>query len=197
MLGAAHEKMGYYNKLGWRSIKRCLNVSAVTAMNEFNFNIRPVNFDTDIPEISLIHEVYSKKFNGIIVRHNEDYWNNWVRTEAKNFYVVEAKNKIIAYVDFDRFDKTIRIREFGELTSEDSLFSLLVSKLAAMNNFNECEVVYSSSVRSDFSLDRTIEETNEMIRLINPFKLENIFIENTEQLMSASQNITFWDIDGF
>lgn len=197
MLGAAPEKIGFYNKLGWESIPRCFNVSSIKSKDDFNFSIRPINFNTDIPQINAIHMVYSEKFNGTVVRDNEKYWSNWVKTEAKNFYVVEDNNKIIAYVDIDRYDKTIRIREFGEILNKSSLYSSVVSKLAAINSLNECEIVYGSDINADFKIDRIIEENNEMIRLITPFRLDNLLIENTKQLVNVFGNLTYWDIDGF
>ena len=197
MLSAAPEKIGYYNKLGWERIPRFFNVSSIKSKDDFNFSIRPVNFNTDIPQISLIYNVYSKKLNGTVVRDNDNYWINWVKTEAKNFYVIEENNKIIAYVDFDRYDKTILIREFGELQNKSSLFSSLGSKLAAICNLNECEIVYGSDINADFKTDRIIEDNNEMIRLITPFRLDNLLIESTEQLVNVFEKLSHWDIEGF
>lgn len=198
LLSAAQDKIGFYNKLGWQSVPRCFNVSSINEKDDFKFNIRPVNFDTDIDKISLIHRFYSKSYNGIVGRDNSGYWNNWVRTEAKNFYVVEDNNnKIIAYIDFDKYDKTIRVREYGELLTESSLFSSLITKLAAMCKFDECEVIYGAGIQSSFKVDRVIEENNDMIRLINPFILDNHVIENTEQLVKIFGNLTYWDIDSF
>jgi hypothetical protein len=197
MLGAAPEKIGFYNKLGWESIPRRFNVSSIKSKDDFNFSIRPINFNTDISQISAIHKVYSKKLNGTVVRDNESYWSNWVKTEAKSFYVAEDNNVIIAYIDFVKYDQTIRIREFGELLNNGSMFSSTVSKIAVINSLNECEIVCGSNINGDFKTDRIIEENNEMIRLITPFRLDNLLIENTKQLVNVFGNLTYWDIDGF
>lgn len=197
ILFTGHDKFGFYNKSGWQNTKRYFNVTSITAKDEFNHNIIPVNWDTDLAAVSQIHSSYSKCLSGVIVRDSKDYWKDWVTIEAKKFYVIEDNNKIIAYVDFEKNEKNIRIKEFGELESEGSLFSSLASKLAAMNNLDECEIVYSSSIKSNLVPDRINEEAYEMIRLISPFKLDNLFIESTEQLVNTVQNMTFWDIDSY
>lgn len=207
MLGAAHEKIGYYSKLGWENMSRCFNVSTVKGNHNLSFKIRSVNFETDIPKLSLIHTIYSGKLNGVILRDEEYYWNKWVKYDAKNFYVIEdEKDTIIAYIDFDKFDKTIRIREFGELLGQESIFSLLVSKVIKLAGADECEVVYSTAIQSQFKIDKIIEEKNEMIRLISPFQCGDIKIESTEQIVKILSNgverekdksFIFWDIDSF
>jgi predicted acetyltransferase len=206
-LGAAQEKIGYYNKLGWESMSRCFNVSTVKGNDNLSFKIRPVNFETDIPRINLIHSIYSGKLNGVVVRDEEYYWNKWVKNEAKNFYVVEDENDTaIAYIDFDKYDKTLRIREFGELLGQESIFSSLVAEVIKLVGADECEVVYSTAIQSQFKVNRIIEEKNEMIRLINPFQYGDINIETTKQFVKVmninaerekSQGFIFWDTDSF
>lgn len=207
MLGAASEKIGFYNKFGWESLSRCFNKSTVKGENNLNIKMRPVNFDTDIPQIALIFDDYSRRRNGIVVRDKEYYWNKWVKNEAKNFYVVEDEmGKISAYIDFEKCDKIIQIREFGELSEKDSIFALLVPKIINHASENECEVIYSTAIQSTFKVDKVIEETNEMIKLINPFNFGDMKVQNTKELVKklsncaqreVSKSFISWHIDGF
>ncbi|MGH4119566.1 GNAT family N-acetyltransferase [Clostridium sp.] len=207
MLGADLEKIGFYSKFGWESLSRCFNKSTVKGKNDLNIKMRQVNFDTDIPQIAFVFNEYSRKRNGIVVRDEECYWSKWVKNEVKNFYVVEDEmDKIIAYIDFEKCDKIIQIREFGELSGKESIFPLLVPKIINHTCENECEVIYSIAIQSPFIVDKLIEETNEMIKLINPFNFGDIKVQNTKEFVKILSNcaqrevskaFVSWHIDGF
>jgi len=206
ILGAAQNKFGYYNRLGWDNIPRCFNASNVKGNNNFKFKIRPINFETDITEIISIYNNYSKKLNGTLVRNEKYYWENWVKNEAKNFYIVEDNNKIISYIDFEKNNNVIKIREFGELLHSKSIFKELLSKIVYLEGEEECKVIYPKIIKSELKIEEVIKEMGLMINVINPFEFKGIKIENTKDFIKIFNNInkiqneelfTFWDIDGF
>lgn len=206
ILGAAQNKFGYYNRLGWDNIPRYFNASNVKGNNNFKFKIRPINFETDITEIISIYNNYSKKLNGTLVRNEKYYWENWVKNEAKNFYIVEDNNKIISYIDFEKNNNVIKIREFGELLHSKSIFKELLSKIVYLEGEEECKVIYPKIIKSELKIEEVIKEMGLMINVINPFEFKGIKIENTKDFIKIFNNInkiqneelfTFWDIDGF
>lgn len=202
LLGTSSDKISYYNRLCWQNLPRCFSIMNIRGA-KCSLKVRPLNFENDIEHIANIHKAYSSKLNGVIVRDNMEYWNKWAKTEFKNCYVVEDKDSnIMAYVDFDKYDKEIRIREFGELYPENSVFNELIEGIAQLVELKDGIVKYPKAIIPVLKADNEVIENGEMIRLIKPFEIDGIKFTNSEQIVNVMNNessslFTFWDVDGF
>ncbi|MBC8060149.1 MAG: hypothetical protein H7Y18_05735, partial [Clostridiaceae bacterium] len=195
-LATSEDKLGYYGRLGWRSLNRSFKITKVSATDNCKINIRPMDFQKDLVKIKNIYEEYSGRLSGTIVRDNEYYWEAWVKTEYQKCLVAEIDGKVVAYIDSARMDINLRVKEFGALPGYEVLFQAMLEASIVALGLSEVEIRYSASI-PDVAPAKPIEEKGRMISLITPFYLGAKEIKTTEQLIESMHCFTFWDTDGF
>jgi len=205
MLGAS--LYGYYRKFGWEQCMMYSCVSDLGNQNELAYKIRDVNLTTDLEAIKFIYSQYSSRYNGPIVRDNDAYWQRWIETECKNFYVIENEHgEIVSYICVDVGNDYLEIKEFGALPGCEDIFDSLAAHMAAVMGKTGCEVRYKGIAKTGLKPKRVEEEPYMMFRLVTPFNIKGVRIETTQQIIDVvkGDNIStshtdflFWGADGF
>ncbi len=55
-----------------------------------SIQIRKADFMKDLPWMMNMYAQYASQFNGPIVRTNERYWTQWIKSEPAKYYMLES-----------------------------------------------------------------------------------------------------------
>jgi predicted acetyltransferase len=204
MLGTG--KHDFYGRLGWKKVQYGKNIADITKVNSRKYSVRRADFAKDLGQIKEIYNIYSSKFNGTIVRDHDDYWNNWFVTESKDCWVADDKDcGIVGYISVIEKNQQINVKEFGAKMDEQQVFSDLIYSINGEKNKQCKEVIYQDCIKGDFNWRDKEINRDWMVKLITPIKINEVFVENTEQLVSLlnksdefkDKRFCIWYTDGF
>jgi len=204
MLGAI--KRDFYARFGWQQNRMVLKVCKTDAALKLPYNIRPVDFESDMEALERIHTLYSGGFNGTFARDTE-YWRIWIKPQFKSCWVAEdGRYGIIAYICMEEGEDQAIVKEFGCIPSFESVFDAFTAKGCCLLGKPGCDVKFPSGIKAELNLIRAEEWPYNMLRLIIPFKVGNTNIEATKQLLevlNGGENIStegkylYWHTDSF
>jgi predicted acetyltransferase len=197
----------FYSKFGWESIAMNWKVSEVKDKKYLPSRIREIDFSHDIPKVERIYREYSSGKTGPMVRNEDFYWANWVRTEIPGARVIEGKNgEITAYICTGEEDGKLAVNEFACLPGHEDAFDTLVSHICSSPDMKNCEIVYPGIIKSGLTVKEVKASKHNMFRVVTPFIIDNTGIETFEQLKSIleegedageASRFTYWNTDGF
>lgn len=195
---------GYYSRYNYGKSPWCYKISHIDKYSNYSFDykIRNVNFDSDIPALTNIHQQLSGNFNGSIVRSTE-YWKQWVPFHVKDNFklVLDGTGREIAYINIDIRDKYIYLLDFGCLSDYSNIFDSLIQKINSDISGDNLKVIYPMNVTSNMEVERCWESCLIMYSLITPFSLGNLKVDSTEKLLEvlkgheSTSKLLLWMVD--
>lgn len=204
MSGDQNEK--YYNRYDYYKSPRYIKYSSISKYNNdsYDYCIRDVNIEGDIVELSNIHENFSSKFNGSIVRSIE-YWKEWIasNTERSCKIAYDNSGKGIAYISFQVDNNNIDIFDFGCLPEYINIFDSLIEKISSEMAGDDFKVIYDMNITSSMEVSSTWEPCCFMYKLMTPFSLGNIKVDSSEKLLEILKGdgdvskLLVWAVDDF
>jgi predicted N-acetyltransferase YhbS len=177
----------FYERLGWQNVHwhwKTMNF-AVDDTPFDDFTVRPIRVE-DNDQIRLIHAMHSKKYNGPIVRNNDDYWNHKIQIAKKACWVaIDTSGDIIAYLWLyaREEDNYICVIEYGQAASATNILDRMVNKICLDYGWENCRLRTQSGVHLNNDITETATYTGLMYRLIEPFEVQNEKLSTTEQLI--------------
>ncbi|NMB96823.1 MAG: GNAT family N-acetyltransferase [Clostridiaceae bacterium] len=200
----------HYGKLGWKKNALYYKVIDRGSLKDALYNVRPID---PVKDMNLIYDIYiqfSSKFNGTVVRaDNQLYWST--RLKKDNWWVAENKsNNIVGYMRTSSTEGKIQVLEFGSAecinTSSNSVFDGMINKICSMSGITGYDVVFPAAIATKREIKRIEHRDSIMIKLVTPFEIEGKSIDSTEKLidtMNCGKNpgvdsrFLFWDTDKF
>jgi len=194
-----------YSKLGWRFIDLNLNISEIEEYKGI-YKIREVDFIKDAKELMAMYEKYNLHFNGTVVRNNQLYWTDWVKSESNSCFAVEDyKGKIVGYMSASNENDTLLVKDFAAKLGSENVFEELgayaCNKLGAVN-----QIKYPAVIKNRLRIKGIEKIEDNMVRLISPFQIGEDNINNTDELIKVLSNgekteknseFIFWLTDSF
>jgi len=194
-----------YSKLGWRFIDLNLNISEIEAYKGL-YKIREVDFHKDAKVLMAIYEKYNLQFNGTVVRNNQLYWIDWIKSESKSCFAVEDyKGNIVGYMSVSNENDTLLVKDFAAKLGSENVFEELgayaCNKLGAVN-----QIKYPAVIKNTLNIKANEKIEDIMVRLISPFQIGDTSINNTDELIEVLNNgennqksseFIFWVADSF
>ncbi|MGE5558403.1 MAG: GNAT family N-acetyltransferase [Bacillota bacterium] len=195
----------YYAKFGWQERGMLWNIAEVPDDASCSMQIEQADLDADLRDIMHIYQSYSGKINGTVVRDREEYWRDWVKTEAKTLWkAINKQGQIAAYICVMEKEQQLTVREFGCLPGQDMLFEEFLAYFLKNSQQKLREVKYPSPVKSRLLPTNTERELHCMVRLVCPFRTGRGMIASTEQLLdvlntgnNGIDNFFWWNIDNY
>jgi len=196
----------YYNRYGYYKCPRYIKYSSINKCNNdsYDYCIRDLNIEGDIRDISDIHEKFSSKFNGSIVRSME-YWKEWIvsNTTCSCKIAYDNSGKVIAYISFQVDNNNIEILDFGCLSEYINIFDSLIEKISSDMDGDNFKVIYDMNITSSMEVESSREPCCFMYKLITPFLIGNLKVDSSEKLLEILKGdgdvskLLVWAVDDF
>ncbi len=197
----------FYARLGWKENTLFIKNADLTDKGRLSSNIRPLNIEKDCEQMIKIYKEYSGKLNGSVVRDNEFYWKNWAQErDVVRLIWEDDTGRISAYLFGTEKDNVLNIQEFGALKGYEDVFDRMVSHLCVLFDRAATAVKFPAVIKSSYTNEKVMEHKPYMLRLITPFKINEISINTTDRLIEVMYGgngccsdscFTFWKTDGF
>lgn len=183
--GFHNEKL--YNNLGYFKSSLKFKTCAVSQDVSYpvDYTIRNIDMDQELTYLIKMHEHFTMRFNGTVVR-TECYWKQWFSSiSGETKVAVTPLGEVIAYIHVADGDHLIEVNEFGTMPGYEAIFDAFVFNIAKEKNLQSANVVFADAIHSDLPVIETKEAGLCMFRLIKPFVLNDVEINNTLQLIEA------------
>lgn len=197
----------FYGRLGWKENTLFWKTADLTDEYRLSSNIRPVDIEKDFEQLMKIHKEYNSRLNGPVVRNNEFYWKNWVRGEQKHGLLWEDDNgRVTAYIFGAEEGDALTVLEFGALYGYENVFDRMVSHSGTLLDKKVSKVDFPAVIKSSFAGEKAVASKPYMLRLVTPFKANEVFIDSTDKLIETihgdkgccpDSSFVFWRVDGF
>ncbi|RKU27422.1 hypothetical protein C6497_11790 [Candidatus Poribacteria bacterium] len=213
-----HGSQRIYSIEGWEKVDRYIAKNTIIGKEQQEWNIRPINFEdtNEVKQIADLHHHYSRRFNGIFVRDEMDYWTNWVKTESSNMWIAERNGNIDGYVSANRHNGHLNIKEFAASDSvfqdgtENLFFETMISDIITKLDEEKLDIDYPAPIGAGFNAPVVEKYGSTMYRVIQPTafkdKMQQELSDELPNLLhsqSASNakdiksHHIFWTTDGF
>lgn len=197
----------FYARLGWKE-NTCFSKTAdLTGESKLSSNIRPMDVEKDWEQLMKIHKEYSSRLNGPVIRNDEFYWKNWVKQQNMQYLLWEDDTgRIAAYIFGTEEGNVLYIQEFGALKGYEDVFNQMVSHLCALIDREGNTVNFPAVIKSSFANEKATGNSSYMLRLVTPFKVNGVSINNTDKLIeiihgnngcNPASSYVYWRVDGF
>ena len=197
-----------YHRLGWLPIPLPQKRSAIKfcpANPTWRFG-RP-DLPADLPAMAELHQQYNATANGVVVRNDFRYWQQWVSSEAAPCRVARGNNgEICAYLYAKQRNDELLIRDFAATPEAENAFGSMVCDLLPDLNTpaKPTSVLYPAFIKADLPVKEQCQDEALMFRLITPFKRGKLTINTSADLSplllengAASGGYVFWYLDAF
>ncbi len=213
-----HGSQRIYSAEGWESVPRYFAKKTIQGNKTRRWNIYPVNFQDmeAVEKLASIYDTYSRKFNGIFVRDDMDYWTEWVRTESPHVWVAERDGRVDGYVSVRRRNRELGVKEFAVSEplfshgKETAFFEVLLSQIIAEMDEVNLVVEYPAPIADGFNAPKVETSGSTMYRVVHPDVLPSYLRKELtdglpnllhSQSVGLAQEIKshhiFWQTDGF
>ncbi|MGM9988212.1 MAG: enhanced intracellular survival protein Eis [Bacillaceae bacterium] len=189
----------FYEKLGWKSIIMYYHVHEVSKHENFTYHIRKMDYEKDWKAIKELHDFYVRKINGSVNRNEDIYWQQWIKTENPQGWVVEDSNsQLEAYVFGEVENDIFIVKEYG--AKNELIFDDVIKVICQLNYVDKVQM---PAFLSTSSFEKIEEKTNGgwMIRLNKTIDISGTKITTTEQLVqllnSKVNKLHYLEVDGF
>lgn len=185
-------RYSFYQKFGFESVnyKYCMR-KIEKADKNYKFN-KATLLDSEL--MNQLYNNYASKINGVIDR-NLYYFENWVKDEVKDLYLVEDENhNMVGYIGGYEKDDKLVIKDFAANDSED--FISIASSFASEFYPNIEYLGYPAMFNYFDPYDEKIEIPHLMAKVLSPLNDE---IKTTEDLKKYLENTRYgyYETDSF
>ena len=197
----------FYARLGWRENTLFLKTVKLAGESRLCSNIRPMDVEKDCQQLMKIYKDYNGRLNGPVVRNSTFYWKNWVLQQHMQCLLWEDDTgTVTAYIFSVKEEGVLFIQEYGVLKGEEDVFDQMVSHLCALLGREEYTLNFPAVIKASFPNENIIGQQPYMLRLITPFKVNEVSINTTNRLIEiingdngcgADPSFVFWRVDGF
>jgi predicted GNAT family N-acyltransferase len=174
-LHAAPEFFAVYQKFDYQcsatkwSIVRVIRDDCFSLQEQLcRIVVRPVNWSTDVPQLTRIHHKYSEQRYAGCIHRSLQYWEEYLQSEIPDMMVaVDSDNdqKVVGWMSLQSKGGRVRVREFGaDRLNGPSVHSLFAALLKSCGSIMPADLRAISSA----SLDPDFLWTNAVFHLVVP-----------------------------
>jgi len=205
----------HYSRFGWEEVPVYWKRAQVLPQRSPDVRLLDLQNPQEAQQVMDLYHHYSSRLNGPIVRDQQEYWQDWVRTEISRWWFVKGRGRgwvlveageIQAYLAAakDAGSDTLVVSDFACRDDEALSFRKLIQHAVwSLGNGEPVEAVFPTAIASDFSA--TLEAQHGlMIRTNNDGLLKRLGTSNVSELFHgitggdrAASRLVTWPLDGY